>query len=48
MFSLTQREQVVILLLLGLFFLGLVVRQWRQVFSMKNTLPITHQSLLSQ
>jgi hypothetical protein len=31
MFFLTQREQLVILTLLGIFLVGLGVRQWRSV-----------------
>lgn len=48
MFSFTQQEQVVILTLLGIFLLGLGVKQYRQVALIKNPLPITHHSLLSQ
>ncbi|MCX6957009.1 MAG: hypothetical protein NT164_00460 [Verrucomicrobiae bacterium] len=48
MFSLTQREQVVILTLLGIFLIGLGVKKYRQATTVKNSLSITHHSLLSQ
>jgi|GEM_PF-3950403 len=46
MFSLTQREQIVILMFLGILFLGFGVREYRQALSIKHSLPVTRHSLL--
>ena len=48
MFSLTQREQFVVLTLLAIFLVGLGVKQYRQSTKIKYAIPMTHHSLLSQ